>query len=172
MSSNILYNIYGKLIASSKNNIKWQKSHTKASIKSIITKVYRKRLKRYVRYKYACKRCQGNISIGQLPPMAIDKGIPGEGLLAHIITSKYTDHRVQGKAMCKIRDGPLQPEYRFWLQTTVSCVGKEPRWWTLRKRHNEIVSGANRKDERKRTVRWSVETVRGCQNREKVVGSG
>jgi transposase len=49
-------------------------------------------IKRYVRHKYACKKCQGNISIGQLPPMVIDKGIAGEGLLAHIITSKYTDH--------------------------------------------------------------------------------
>lgn len=48
-------------------------------------------VKRYVRGKYACRQCQGNISIGQLPPMAIDKGIPGEGLLAHIITSKYCD---------------------------------------------------------------------------------
>ena len=50
------------------------------------------KVKKYVRYKYACKQCQGNISIGQLPAMAIDKGIPGEGLLAHIITSKYADH--------------------------------------------------------------------------------
>jgi transposase len=49
-------------------------------------------VKRYVRPKYACKRCQGHISIGQLPPMALDKGLAGEGLLAHIITSKYTDH--------------------------------------------------------------------------------
>jgi len=48
-------------------------------------------VKSYVRAKYACKQCQGNISIGPLPPMAIDKGIPGEGLLAHIITSKYCD---------------------------------------------------------------------------------
>jgi transposase len=47
---------------------------------------------KYVRHKYACKKCQGNISIGSLPPMAIDKGIAGEGLLAHIITSKYCDH--------------------------------------------------------------------------------
>jgi len=52
---------------------------------SFIVKIYR-------RYKYACKQCQGNVSIGSLPPMAIDKGIPGEGLLAHIITSKYCDH--------------------------------------------------------------------------------
>jgi transposase len=80
-------------------------------------------VKKYVRYKYACKECESHISIGQLPPMAIDKGIPGEGLLAHIITSKYCDHSVRSKAMCKIRDGPLQSEYRFRLQTTVSCVG-------------------------------------------------
>ena len=49
-------------------------------------------VKQYVRPKYACKACEGEIAIGSLPPMAIDKGIPGEGLLAHIITSKYADH--------------------------------------------------------------------------------
>lgn len=49
-------------------------------------------VKKYVRYKYACKECESCISIGQLPAMAIDKGIAGEGLLAHIITSKYCDH--------------------------------------------------------------------------------
>ncbi len=50
------------------------------------------KVKKYIRHKYACKQCQGNISIGSLPVMAIDKGIAGEGLLAHIITSKYADH--------------------------------------------------------------------------------
>jgi transposase len=50
------------------------------------------RVKQYIRPKYACKQCQGYVSIGELPPMVIDKGIAGEGLLAHIITSKYTDH--------------------------------------------------------------------------------
>jgi transposase len=49
-------------------------------------------VKRYVRYKMGCRKCQGNISIGQLPPMVVDKGIAGEGLLAHVITSKYCDH--------------------------------------------------------------------------------
>lgn len=49
-------------------------------------------VKQYVRHKYACDECQGNISIGQLPPMAVDKGVAGESLLAHIITSKFTDH--------------------------------------------------------------------------------
>ena len=50
------------------------------------------KVKKYVRHKHACKQCRDNISIGQLPPMVIDKGIAGEGLLAHIITSKYNDH--------------------------------------------------------------------------------
>ena len=49
-------------------------------------------VKQYVRYKMACRKCEGNISIGQLPPMVVDKGIAGEGLLAHIITSKFADH--------------------------------------------------------------------------------
>lgn len=49
-------------------------------------------VKQYIRPKYACKQCQGHVSIGVLPPMVIDKGIAGEGLLAHIITSKYSDH--------------------------------------------------------------------------------
>jgi transposase len=50
------------------------------------------RVKRYVRPKYVCKQCQGNVSIGRLPAMAVDKGIASEGLLAHVITSKYADH--------------------------------------------------------------------------------
>ena len=48
---------------------------------------------RYVRYKYACPNgCDGEIRIGPLPPRPIEKGIPGPGFLAHLITSKYADH--------------------------------------------------------------------------------
>ena len=47
---------------------------------------------RYVRYKYACRRCEGYVSVGSLPPRPMDKGIPGPGFLAHLITSKYADH--------------------------------------------------------------------------------
>ncbi len=46
---------------------------------------------RYVRYKYACRHCQGHVSVGPLPPRPLDKGIPGPGFLAHLITSKYAD---------------------------------------------------------------------------------
>jgi transposase len=47
---------------------------------------------RYVRFKYACRKCAGYVSVGPLPPRPMDKGIPGPGFLAHLITSKYADH--------------------------------------------------------------------------------
>jgi transposase len=46
---------------------------------------------RYVRYKYACRQCQGHVSIGALPPRPLDKGVPGPGFLAQLVTSKYAD---------------------------------------------------------------------------------
>lgn len=48
-------------------------------------------IKRYIRYKYAAKNGDG-VSIAQLPERVIDKGIPGAGLLAMILTGKYMDH--------------------------------------------------------------------------------
>jgi transposase len=46
----------------------------------------------YVRFKYACRKCAEHVSIGPLPARPMDKGIPGPGFLAHLITSKYADH--------------------------------------------------------------------------------
>jgi transposase len=45
-----------------------------------------------VRYKYACKQCQEGLCIADLPAFPIEKGRPGSGLLAHVLTSKYADH--------------------------------------------------------------------------------
>src|SRR5690606_17286696 len=42
-------------------------------------------IKRYIRYKYAAKNGDG-VSIAELPERVIDKGIPGAGLLAMILT--------------------------------------------------------------------------------------
>jgi transposase len=44
------------------------------------------------RVKYACKCCQGCVTIAPKPPQPLDKGLPGPGLLAHVITDKYLDH--------------------------------------------------------------------------------
>lgn len=50
-------------------------------------------IKRYIRYKYAPKdKSVDGVRIGELPERVIDKGIPGPGLLATILTDKYTDH--------------------------------------------------------------------------------
>ncbi|WP_262249777.1 IS66 family transposase [Parapedobacter soli] len=48
-------------------------------------------IKRYIRYKYAAKNGEG-VKIAELPERVIDKGIPGAGLLAMILTGKYQDH--------------------------------------------------------------------------------
>ncbi len=46
----------------------------------------------HVRGVYACKGCEESIQRAPKPPQAIEKGIPGPGLLAQVIVSKYADH--------------------------------------------------------------------------------
>ncbi len=51
-----------------------------------------------IRPKYACRNCEGvqddgaTIAIAPVPAQIIPKSIAGPGLLAHIITAKFTDH--------------------------------------------------------------------------------
>jgi transposase len=46
----------------------------------------------HVRPKYACKACVAHVAIASRWPEPIEKGLPGPGLLAHVIVSKYADH--------------------------------------------------------------------------------
>jgi transposase len=46
----------------------------------------------HIRPKYACKGCQEHVIIADKPAQPIDKGLPGPGLLAQVIVSKYADH--------------------------------------------------------------------------------
>jgi transposase len=46
----------------------------------------------YRQVKYACKCCEGHVVLAPKPPQPIDKGLPGPGLLAQIVTDKYQDH--------------------------------------------------------------------------------
>ena len=46
----------------------------------------------HVRPKYACPTCEANVVIAERLPEPIEKGLPGPGLLAHVIVSKYADH--------------------------------------------------------------------------------
>lgn len=49
-------------------------------------------VRQHVRVKYVCKSCQEGVAIADLPARPIERGRPGEGLLAHVLTSKYCDH--------------------------------------------------------------------------------
>ncbi|NQV28317.1 MAG: IS66 family transposase [Rhodopirellula sp.] len=44
------------------------------------------------RKKYACDACEENVAIAAKPPQPIPKGLPGPGLLAHTVLSKYGDY--------------------------------------------------------------------------------
>ena len=46
----------------------------------------------HVRYKYACSNCDTGVVTADKPSQPIEKGLPGPGLLAHVITNKYSDH--------------------------------------------------------------------------------
>ena len=46
-----------------------------------------------VRPRYACNRCKGaGVVQAPAPPSLIEGGLPTEGLLAHVLISKYGDH--------------------------------------------------------------------------------
>ena len=44
------------------------------------------------RPKYACAGCRGHVAVAARLPEPIERGLPGTGLLAHVIVSKYLDH--------------------------------------------------------------------------------
>jgi transposase len=46
----------------------------------------------HVRSKYACPTCHDHVTAAPVPVAVIDKGLPGPGLLAQIVASKYADH--------------------------------------------------------------------------------
>ncbi len=77
----------------------------------------------HVRPTYVCKNCEAHLVTADKPLQPIDKGLPGPGLLAHVITSKYCDHCVQGQAVSEMREGPSWPGDRIRPQTSPNCGG-------------------------------------------------
>jgi transposase len=96
-------------------------------------------VRQIIRRKYAPSGGQGSVVMAPLPALPIEKGRPGPGVLAYVITSKYCDHCVPRTCTRKevlstqgtvkeMRGGPSKPVYRNRLQTTLSCSGQEPGW--------------------------------------------
>ena len=46
----------------------------------------------HVRFTYACQACEGTVVTAERPAAPIEKGRPGPGLLAQVVTAKYADH--------------------------------------------------------------------------------
>lgn len=79
----------------------------------------------YLRRKYTPKETSDGIVIAPMPKRAIDKGLPGPGLLAQIMISKYVDHQ------------PLERQLKMFArrygvtlsrQTMVDWVGAVAAW--------------------------------------------
>ena len=45
-----------------------------------------------LRAKCACRKCGDGMVVAPVPAKVIDKGLPGPGLVAHVLVSKYKDH--------------------------------------------------------------------------------
>lgn len=44
------------------------------------------------RAKYACPHCHDGVTEAPAPPQAVERSLAAEGLLAHVVVSKYVDH--------------------------------------------------------------------------------
>lgn len=44
------------------------------------------------RGKYACPKCHDGVKVAKAPAQAVEKSMAAEGLLAHVVVSKYADH--------------------------------------------------------------------------------
>ncbi|MGO3109929.1 MAG: IS66 family transposase [Sphingobacterium sp.] len=74
-------------------------------------------IKRYIRYKYTPKNGDG-VKIGELPERVIDRGIPGGGLLAMILTGKYQDHL------------PLYRQKQIFARENIQVASSTIEGWT------------------------------------------
>lgn len=50
------------------------------------------RIRQTSRLKYACPACHEGVTEAPAPPQAVEKSLAAEGLLAHVVVSKYADH--------------------------------------------------------------------------------
>ena len=83
---------------------------------------------RHVRPKFSCSGCDRVVE-APASSRPIERGLAGPGLLAHVLISKYSDHRVsrrrwlvwQRRTIQKMRVGPSMAAIRSRHQTPVCC---------------------------------------------------
>jgi len=68
------------------------------------------RVEQHKREKLACRRCDEGVTVAPAPDKVIEKGLPGPGLLAHVVVSKYADHL------------PLNRQHKMFLRDGVDLA--------------------------------------------------
>jgi len=74
----------------------------------------------HVRPKYACKPCEGNIKIADMPLLLLPKSIATPELIAHTIVSKYVDHL------------PLYRQESIWKRLEIDLPRSSLCGWILK----------------------------------------
>ena len=72
----------GRLKTEISREVSVQLEHVPAQLKAI----------EHQRVIYGCENCEGQVVAAPKPAQPIDKGLPGPGLLSHLIVSKYGDY--------------------------------------------------------------------------------
>lgn len=75
---------------------------------------------RHVRPKYACKLCQENVKIAEMPNLLLPKSIATPELVAHTIVTKYCDHI------------PLYRQSSMWMRMEIDMPRSSLCGWILK----------------------------------------
>jgi|GEM_PF-281831 len=95
-----------------------------------------------VRGVYACKGCEETIVRAPKVPQAIEKGLPGPGLLAQVVVSKYGDHQpLYRQAQIYARHGIKLPRSTLcgWIAEAAELVGPLVDWMRLDMLRSRII---------------------------------
>jgi transposase len=85
------------------------------------------------RPKYGCRTCQSAIVQAPAPPRLIESGLPTEGLVAHVLVTKYADHApLDRQAQMLARQGIAidRSTLASWVGTAAAEL--KPLWRLLR----------------------------------------
>ena len=89
----------------------------------------------HIRPKYACPCCQEGVTVAPKPAQPIEKGLPGPGLLAHVVVGKYTDHLpLNRQESILARHGVHLSRQTLWGWVWASALLLEPVVDAMRRR--------------------------------------
>jgi transposase len=85
--------------------------------------------------KYACPCCEGKVVLAPKPPQPIEKGLPGPGLLAQILTDKYLDHIPLNRSEQRFSRSGVELPRSTMCDWMAACAELLTPVWELLKRH-------------------------------------